>query len=105
MRLTFKVTTPWFRSALMQLESIASNKITSVRFWHVLAEKENYSAELWREVDGMLDQERFKHLTRVKVACVRRGGDQYERVEEFNSSQLFPILLPKVAKRNLLSWT
>ena len=89
----------------MQLESIASNKITSVRFWHVLAEKENYSAELWREVDDMLDQERFKHLTRVKVACVRRGGDQYERVEEFNSSQQFPILLPKVAKRNILSWT
>ena len=99
------MTTPWFRSAFAQLESIASDKITSVRFWHVLAEKESSSTELWREVDDMLGQEKFKHLTRVKVACVRRGGDQYERVIGFDSSQLFPILLPKVAKRNILSWT
>ncbi|KAK7689660.1 hypothetical protein QCA50_007455 [Cerrena zonata] len=103
--LYLRVSKNWFRYTLQQLQTIISKNLIIIDLWYWLDETERPDLELWKELDDILDADHFASLTKVCVVCAYR--DQWsiwQDIEDFNSAEEFPKLLPKLYERGILIW-
>ena len=96
------VSKTWFSHGLEQVKSITSKHITTLLAYHWLHEEEEPSNEVWVELDGILNTDKLKPLTRVEVGCVHRDSERvWHYADNFEKSK-FPTLLPIAFKRGIL---
>ena len=98
--LEFIVSPAWFRHALEQVKSIASEHITEITFHAWLDDEETPPDDFWEELNVTLSKDIFKSLS---VSYVFRGGDYTWHAVSGVDVSMFFELLPRAYKRGIMS--